>query len=94
MADADYCICVLKLLDFAENVNTCRHVVRCLVRHLAGEYVLTHDSVLQLICKYFGEKINPRDPEVVKTYCDKMCDVRAALSASPLFPPSPRLSPL
>ncbi|RPD77979.1 ATP-dependent DNA helicase [Lentinus tigrinus ALCF2SS1-7] len=42
------------LLNFAENVNTCRHV---------------------LICRYFGEKINARDAEIVKTYCDKMCDV-------------------
>ncbi|KAI0763648.1 P-loop containing nucleoside triphosphate hydrolase protein [Trametes elegans] len=28
-----------------------------------------------LICRYFGEKIDLRDPETVKTYCDKMCDV-------------------
>ncbi|KAI0770381.1 P-loop containing nucleoside triphosphate hydrolase protein [Fomes fomentarius] len=42
------------LLNFAENVNICRHV---------------------LICRYFGEKIDLRDPEVVKTYCNNMCDV-------------------
>ncbi|TFK82161.1 ATP-dependent DNA helicase [Polyporus arcularius HHB13444] len=42
------------LIDFAENVNTCRHV---------------------LICRYFGEKVNARDPAVVKTYCNQMCDV-------------------
>ncbi|KAI4528005.1 ATP-dependent DNA helicase [Schizophyllum commune Loenen D] len=27
------------------------------------------------ICRYFGEHIDARDPEVVKQYCDKMCDV-------------------
>ena len=64
------------------------------MKHLAVEYVLTHDSVLQLICKYFGEKINSRDPEVVKTYCDKMCDVRAALSAPLPFPLSSALPPV
>ncbi|TBU54615.1 ATP-dependent DNA helicase [Dichomitus squalens] len=45
---------VSALLDFAENVNICRHV---------------------LICRYFGEKIDLRDPEVTKQYCSQMCDV-------------------
>ncbi|KAG2109161.1 P-loop containing nucleoside triphosphate hydrolase protein [Suillus cothurnatus] len=27
------------------------------------------------ICKYFGEKIDTSDKEVVKSYCDNMCDV-------------------
>ncbi|KAG1780638.1 P-loop containing nucleoside triphosphate hydrolase protein [Suillus placidus] len=27
------------------------------------------------ICKYFGEKIDASDKEVVKSYCDNMCDV-------------------
>ncbi|KAL1676897.1 P-loop containing nucleoside triphosphate hydrolase protein [Schizophyllum commune] len=27
------------------------------------------------ICRYFGEHIDARDPETVKQYCDKMCDV-------------------
>ncbi|KAG2102219.1 P-loop containing nucleoside triphosphate hydrolase protein [Suillus discolor] len=27
------------------------------------------------ICKYFGEKINTSDKEVVKSYCNNMCDV-------------------
>ncbi|KAI1793293.1 ATP-dependent DNA helicase [Ganoderma leucocontextum] len=42
------------LLDFAENINICRHV---------------------LICRYFGEKIDLRDSEVTKQYCNEMCDV-------------------
>ncbi|PIL22391.1 transporter [Ganoderma sinense ZZ0214-1] len=42
------------LLNFAENVNLCRHV---------------------LICRYFGENIDLRDPEVTKKYCNEMCDV-------------------
>ncbi|KAM5533615.1 hypothetical protein V8D89_012728 [Ganoderma adspersum] len=42
------------LLNFAENVNLCRHV---------------------LICRYFGENIDLRDPEVAKQYCNEMCDV-------------------
>ncbi|TFK63048.1 ATP-dependent DNA helicase [Pluteus cervinus] len=29
------------------------------------------------ICRYFGEKISTTDAEVVKGYCDKMCDVCA-----------------
>ncbi|KAL1760247.1 P-loop containing nucleoside triphosphate hydrolase protein [Schizophyllum commune] len=27
------------------------------------------------ICRYFGEHIDAHDPETVKQYCDKMCDV-------------------
>ncbi|KAH9889798.1 P-loop containing nucleoside triphosphate hydrolase protein [Cubamyces lactineus] len=42
------------LINFAENVNICRHV---------------------LICRYFGEKIDLKDPEATKQYCDNMCDV-------------------
>ncbi|KZT11848.1 ATP-dependent DNA helicase [Laetiporus sulphureus 93-53] len=42
------------LINFAEGVDTCRHVA---------------------ICKYFGEKIDSSKPEVVKRYCNDMCDV-------------------
>ncbi|KAI0662021.1 ATP-dependent DNA helicase [Cubamyces menziesii] len=42
------------LINFAENVNICRHV---------------------LICRYFGEKIDLKDPEATKQYCDNMCDI-------------------
>lgn len=27
------------------------------------------------ICRYFGEAIDDKDPEVKKAYCDNMCDV-------------------
>lgn len=27
------------------------------------------------ICKFFGEEIDPKDPETIKSYCDGMCDV-------------------
>ncbi|KAL4081135.1 P-loop containing nucleoside triphosphate hydrolase protein [Scleroderma citrinum] len=43
-----------KLIDFAEAVDTCRHVS---------------------ICRYFGETIDTTDEEIVKSLCDKMCDV-------------------
>ncbi|KAG1858943.1 P-loop containing nucleoside triphosphate hydrolase protein [Suillus subluteus] len=33
------------------------------------------DSFSASICKYFGEKIDTSDKEVVKSYCDNMCDV-------------------
>ncbi|KAG1728493.1 P-loop containing nucleoside triphosphate hydrolase protein [Suillus paluster] len=33
------------------------------------------------ICKYFGEEIDAHDKEVVKSYCDNMCDVRLFLSS-------------
>ncbi|KAI0333727.1 ATP-dependent DNA helicase [Cubamyces sp. BRFM 1775] len=42
------------LINFAENVNICRHI---------------------LICRYFGEKIDLKDPEASKQYCDHMCDI-------------------
>ncbi|KAH9979944.1 ATP-dependent DNA helicase [Lactifluus volemus] len=42
------------LVDFAENLNVCRHV---------------------LICRYFGETVDIRDTNVVRSYCDNMCDV-------------------
>ncbi|KAI0670901.1 P-loop containing nucleoside triphosphate hydrolase protein [Trametes maxima] len=28
-----------------------------------------------LICRYFGEKVDLQDPEAMKAYCNKMCDV-------------------
>ncbi|KAG6847544.1 hypothetical protein H0H93_007453, partial [Arthromyces matolae] len=42
------------LYQFAESVETCRHVS---------------------ICRYFGEVIDTKDVEVLKRYCDNMCDV-------------------
>ncbi|CDO71670.1 hypothetical protein BN946_scf184915.g14 [Trametes cinnabarina] len=33
------------------------------------------DSLSALICRYFGEKVDLRDPEATKLYCNKMCDV-------------------
>ncbi|KAG6336884.1 hypothetical protein ID866_2210 [Astraeus odoratus] len=42
------------LIDFAENVDNCRHVS---------------------ICRYFGETIDPLDVELMKSVCNKMCDV-------------------
>ncbi|KAI0248645.1 P-loop containing nucleoside triphosphate hydrolase protein, partial [Lactifluus subvellereus] len=42
------------LVDFAENMNVCRHIS---------------------VCRYFGETVDARDAEVVRSYCDNMCDV-------------------
>ncbi|KAI6123782.1 P-loop containing nucleoside triphosphate hydrolase protein [Pisolithus croceorrhizus] len=42
------------LVDYAEDVTTCRHV---------------------LICRYLGETIDTTDEELMKSLCDKMCDV-------------------
>ncbi|KAL0565095.1 hypothetical protein V5O48_016934 [Marasmius crinis-equi] len=42
-----------------------------LVRFAEGTSVCRHIS----ICRYFGETINANDPEVVKSYCNMMCDV-------------------
>ena len=46
------------------------------------ENVLTNISQhLQSICRYFGEKIDDTDAEVLKTYCDGMCDVSRPFSS-------------
>ena len=37
--------------------------------------MITDNILAQAICRYFGEHIDARDPETVKQYCDKMCDV-------------------
>ncbi|KAH9992057.1 P-loop containing nucleoside triphosphate hydrolase protein [Russula vinacea] len=34
-----------------------------------------------LICRYFGETVNAQDPELVRSFCDNMCDVRMLPSA-------------
>lgn len=64
---------LLKLALYAENTDTCRHVVSA--RELETCFTLHIDLFNQLICGYFGEIIDHEDPEVVKEYCDMMCDV-------------------
>ena len=36
------------------------------------------------ICRYFGEIIDDKDPQMRKNYCDGMCDVSLPLDPSPL----------
>jgi hypothetical protein len=39
------------------------------------------------ICRYFGEKIDEKKPELLKAYCNNMCDVcRSADASLSLFP--------
>lgn len=60
-----------QLIQFAESSTICRHVVswRSSSNQNCGSFYL------QSICRYFGEAIDVTDKELVKTFCNRMCDV-------------------
>ena len=60
----------------AEQNDVCRHVVSDAFYHISKITLLR--SRCQSICRYFGEAVDPSNPEVLKVYCDQMCDVRSA----------------
>jgi bloom syndrome protein len=61
----------LQLVAFAESATLCRHVVGSTV---FGKNVIDSKR-FQSICRYFDEPIDETNQELVKTYCNRMCDV-------------------
>lgn len=53
----------------------CRHVVGSIVFNPLQQILKT---LSQSICRYFDEPIDDTNEELVKTYCNRMCDVRVS----------------
>ncbi|KIK69828.1 hypothetical protein GYMLUDRAFT_34238 [Collybiopsis luxurians FD-317 M1] len=64
---------VMKVEDLNSPAPSQRSVssLEKLAVYAEGTAVCRHIS----ICRYFGEEVDGRDPEVVKEYCNMMCDV-------------------
>lgn len=71
-----------KLLKFAESTEICRHVVSALSTLDPQFSSLIVIGRAQSICRYFGEPIDTNDTDIVKRYCNSMCDVCTVLSPS------------
>ncbi|TFY65529.1 hypothetical protein EVJ58_g1919 [Rhodofomes roseus] len=57
-----------------QSVHVCRHVVRLTYYHSTHLPWLIFVS-LETICRYFGEQVDSNDPDVLRAYCNGMCDV-------------------
>jgi hypothetical protein len=60
-----------QLIAFTESAALCRHVVSS----ITSAQNLINFQPFQSICHYFDEPIDETNQELVKTYCNRMCDV-------------------